>query len=221
MKISVHIDAHVFAEEKLIDRLFEEPPHYGIAGPKVMLPLAQKRGQEVSIEYDANTTVQEIQNVIAEYIWNQPIERLMPQPIFSFVTNSERMYIGDPETNFPFLLGKYLDQKHSNHITVCILVCCDAGAVGPREGELRFFFHSSEAGEHHEPHIHVQHTGHQFEASVKISDGEILAGELPGKFAKKAKKEILDHQQYYYECWNKLTDGLEVDVNHGRHLIQY
>ena len=145
----------------------------------------------------------------------------MPQPIFSFITNSERMYIGDPKTNFPFLLGKYLDQKHSNHITVCILVCCDAGAVGPREGELRYFFHSSEAGEHHEPHIHVQHTGHQFEASVKISDGEILAGELPGKFAKKAKKEILDHQQYYYECWNKLTDGLEVDVNHGRHLIQY
>ena len=40
MNVLVHIEAHAFAEEKLCDQDFDNPPHYGIVGPEIMLPLA-------------------------------------------------------------------------------------------------------------------------------------------------------------------------------------
>lgn len=30
---------------------------------------------------------------------------------------------------------------------------------------------------------------------------------------KRASKKIMDNQRYLMECWNKLTDGLRIDLN--------
>ena len=49
----------------------------------------------------------------------------------------------------------------------------------------------------------------------------IIAGELPSKYAKMAKKKILSDQEYFYNCWNTMTDGLQVDINHHYGYIKY
>ena len=30
---------------------------------------------------------------------------------------------------------------------------------------------------------------------------------------KRAKKKILDNKRFLLECWNKMTDGMKVDIN--------
>lgn len=118
------------------------------------------------------------------------------------------------------ILKKYLDPNNIGTITFSVLVSCDAGGVA-REGPLRYFVHSHEAGSHHEPHIHVRDNAYEHEASIRISDGEIIAGELPSKYAKMAKTKILSDQEFFYNCWNTLTDGLQVDINHHYGYIEY
>ena len=221
MIIRVQIEAHAFAEEKLIDWVFEDPPHYGIVGPEVMLPLAQARGKIISVEYSELTTLKDFEIAVTKQIWDRPFEPWMTRPFFSFVVENERLFIGNPNANFSYLLAKYIDQDNSRQIKVCFLVCNDAGVIEPRGGQLRYFMRSHEEGKHHVPHVHVEHVGHQFEATVQISNGEILAGKLPGKYGVKVKKEILENQEYYYDCWNKLTDGLKADVNQHFHLVYY
>jgi len=40
-----------------------------------------------------------------------------------------------------------------------------------------------------------------------------LDGNIPSKALRKARKKILDNKQFLLECWNKMTDGLKVDIN--------
>lgn len=221
MYIKVLIQAHAYAEEKLYDTCFSEPPHYGIAGPEVMAPLAQCRNQTFEIPYDENTSISEFQASIDNGIWGFSSKQLICTPRFTIEYNGERFEIENPSASFSQLLSKYFDPESTGKITVCYLVCCDAGSVGPDEGKLRYYVHSRESGKHHEPHIHVTDVEERYSASISIATGEILAGELPSKYGKIAKKEILGKQDYYYNCWNTLTDGLKVDINHHFGYIQY
>lgn len=134
--------------------------------------------------------------------------------------DDERYYIDNDGQNFSELLEKYLDPNHTGTIVVGILVSCNAGDVGG-VWPLRFYVRSRESGSHHEAHIHVSDIGHQHEAAVRISDGEVIAGKLPRKLAKLAKESILADQEYFYKCWNTMTDGLKVDINHHYGYIQY
>lgn len=221
MNINVFIQAHAYAEEKLFDRCFLEPPHYGIVGPEVMAPLAQNRDHTFVVHYDEYTTVSEFQESIDGLIWGFSSKELLCRPRFTFIYQDERFEIDDPSSSFAFLLHKYLDPESTGTITVCYLVCHDAGSVGPNEGRLRYYVYSHEAGKHQEPHIHVKDAEHNFKASVSIATGEIIVGSLPGKYRKIAKKEILSKKDYYYNCWNTLTDGLKVDINHHFGYIHY
>ena len=221
MYINVLVQAHAYAEEKLLDRCFSEPPHYGIVGPEVMAPLAQYRDHAFVVFYDKNTTVSEFQERVDLSIWGFSSKELLIRPRFTFVYKGERFEIDDPSSSFVLLLHKYFDPENTGTISVCYLVCHDAGSVGPVEGRLRYYVHSHEAGKHQEPHIHVKDAEHVFEASVSIANGDIIVGSLPGKYKKIAKKEILSNQEYYYNCWNTLTDGLRVDINHHFGYIQY
>ena len=82
-----------------------------------------------------------------------------------------------------------------------------------REDGVRYYMHSKEAGSHHEPHVHVDYR-HEATASVAIKDGELLDGVLPLKVLKRVRKRIMDNQKFLFECWNKMTDGLYVDIDH-------
>lgn len=220
MEIKIRLDIHAYAEEQLCDGCFDDPPFYGINGPEVMLPLSKRRNSQISFQYDENTSLIDFLATIKQAVWGADgVSELAPAE-YAFLFDGERFYINDERQNFMYLLSKYIDPNSTGTITVSILVSCDAGDVG-REGPLRFYVHSRESGRHSEAHIHVCDSGHQFEASIRISDGKIMAGKLPGKLAKLAKKKILSDQEYFYNCWNTMTDGLEVDINHHYGYIQY
>lgn len=220
MNVTVKLEIHAYAEEKLRDEMLDDLPFYGIHGPEIMRPLSEKRGCCFSLEYDETTHASDVMKAVKQTIWGRDGEPEGSSTSYSFLQNKERYYITDNTCNFRKLLSKYLDPNNTGCITVCVLVSCDAGEVGS-EWPLRFYVYSHESGRHNEAHIHVRDVGHRYEASVRISDGEIIAGELPAKYAKLAKRKILSDQAYFYNCWNTMTDGLKVDINHHYGYIQY
>ena len=220
MTVFVHLEAHAFAEEKLCDQDFDNPPHYGIIGPEVMLPLAQSRGRTIEVKYDEKTTLKEFRAILNEEIWGRQLDNDVTDPIMSFLISEERYYVDNPEAKLSPVLEKHIDKHRTGHITVCFLVCCDAGRIEPKSGPLRYEIHSREACSHHEPHVHVEDAGHKFKAVVSITSGTVLAGTL-GKYESSARKVILENQPYYYHCWNTLSDGIKVDINHHYQLINY
>lgn len=74
---------------------------------------------------------------------------------------------------------------------------------------------------HNEPHVHVRDTGYEYEASLALKDGRILAGSFPRKLLKKAQRKLVEEQAYFLRCWNTQTDGLTVDINHHFGYIKY
>lgn len=220
MELKIELEIHACAEEQLCDQYFDDPPFFGINGPEIMLPLSKKRGQAVICECNEQTRVADIINAVKRDIWGSDGEPEWAPVSYTFLANGERYYITDNKCDFSTLRHKYLDPKNTGVITVGILVSCDAGDVGGVY-PLRFCVRSREAGNHHEAHVHVHDVGHQYEASVRISDGEIIAGKLPRKLAKLAKESILADQEYFYNCWNTMTDGLKVDINHHYGYIKY
>ena len=52
------------------------------------------------------------------------------------------------------------------------------------------------------------------EASISILNGTILSGKAPKKVLKIVQKRIRDNQEYLLSCWNKLTDGISIDVEY-------
>lgn len=71
---------------------------------------------------------------------------------------------------------------------------------------------SREAGRHNLPHVHVDYR-HETSATVSLYDGEMIEGDIPKKVMKRVKGKVLDNQRYLMECWNKMTDGLCVNLN--------
>lgn len=86
-----------------------------------------------------------------------------------------------------------------------------AGDIWVEDG-LRYYMQSKEAGRHHLPHIHVDYR-HESSATVSLYDGEMIEGDIPKKVMKRVKAKVLNNKKYLMECWNKLTDGLRVDLN--------
>lgn len=220
MKLTVKLEIHAYAEEKLCDEYFDDPPFFGINGPEIMLPLSKKRGQSFVFEYYEQTRVIDIINAVRREIWEDNGEPEWSPVSYAFLIDGERYYIDDGNHDFLTLKSKYLDPQNAGTITIGVLVSCNAGDVGGVH-PLRFYVRSREAGNHHEAHVHVRDVGHQYEASVRISDGEVIAGKLPKKLAKLAKESILADQEYFYNCWNTMTDGLKVDINHHYGYINY
>ena len=220
MNIQIKFEIHAFAEEKLCDECFDDAPYYGINGPEIMCPLSVKRNHRMVFQYDTQTSLEDIINAVKHEIWGDSEAQEHAPVNYAFLVHNERYYIADSLKNFLKLLPRYLDPDNTGIITLCILVSCAAGDVA-REGPLRYYVHSREAGRHNEPHIHVCDTSHEYEASVRISDGKVIAGYLPRKYEKIAKDKILSDQDYFYECWNTRTDGLQADINHHYGYIAY
>ncbi len=58
---------------------------------------------------------------------------------------------------------------------------------------------------HNIPHIHARYA--EFEASINISDGEILAGSLPRKQLRLVQAWIELHQDELYADWTLAIEG--------------
>ena len=221
-RLVVHIEAHSFAGEELHDEYFDDAPGYAIAGPLIMAPLVPVRGKDFEIFYEKSSTLGDIEYKIERLIWDPSLfeEHLFFGVRFCFVSGLERYSVDNPNQNFEYIKDKYLDTDHLDRIEVCFLISHTAGAVEPKQGPLRYYMHSREKGKHHQPHVHVYVKGQGGEASVMILTGKVV-GNIPPKYKKMASEQVLNNQRYYLECWNKLSDGLSVDINHALGLIGY
>ncbi len=219
MKIKIRLDIHAYAEEKLCDNQLE-PPDYGLHGPEIVKPYADKRNSVLEYEYSNKTCIADIVDYIENLIWGDNQNEIIVRGVYSFLFEENRYYIDNPSANFSNILETYLDPQKTGMIICSILINCNAGMVA-EDGKLRFWVNSKESGKHNVAHVHVRDVGYQYEASIRISDGEIIAGKLPRKLARQAKEKILEDQDYFIKCWNTLTDGLQVDINRHYNYIKY
>ena len=49
---------------------------------------------------------------------------------------------------------------------------------------------------------------------IDIPTGEILAGEMPGKYMKQIKNKVEKNRGFLIDCWNNMTDGINVDIDY-------
>lgn len=218
MNLCIYLEVHAYAEDELCDEVFDDAPFYGINGPEIMHPLAINRGTHFNLDYNEHTLTKDIVLAIKKKLGYDNLEISAPVR-YSFLVGTERYYF-DFNADFSSLLTKYLDPDNTGSITVGLLVSCNAGDVG-REDGLRYFVHSRESGRHNLPHIHVEDAGHNYEVSLAIETGDLLAGHMPGKLLKKARKKLDKEKSYFMDCWVKMTDGLVPDINHHFGSIGY
>ena len=128
-------------------------------------------------------------------------------PIY-ILENLELVEIEDPTIPLS-TISKYYDISKALHIF--FVLSNQAGDIWVEDG-LRYYMHSKEAGRHNLPHIHVDYK-HECSATISLYDGKMVDGDMPRRVMKRASKKIMDNQRYLMECWNKLTDGLRIDLN--------
>ena len=82
-----------------------------------------------------------------------------------------------------------------------------------REGQIHYYMQSREYGKHNRAHVHVN-AGDRYSAAIDILTGEILAGEIPGKYMKQIKNKVEENREFLIDCWNNMTDGINVDIDY-------
>ena len=212
---------HFYCEDQICDEAFFAPDNdtSGVIPMTIMIPLRGKRFFECDVVYSGQTTVGEVLEQIVDS-FNLDEDYLINEATVYFLGENDRFNVFDRGINFLFLKNKYFDPDKTDKISIEILIGVDAGCVDEYE-TLRFYFHSKESGSHNEPHVHVCNLSREYEASISLVTGKLLAGEMPRKLLKKARKRIKDRQWDFLNWWNALTDGLKVDVNHSLGLIEY
>ena len=222
MEICFKIEVHFYLAEQLFDEILDDDfDSRGILGPELILPLRKNRNCTLQYQYTMATTIGEAIQAIIQRVEGANTENyVVSDDCVNFLHGTERYQIADTALNLRNLIEKYLDSHKTGNIRVQILNCADAGGICYEDG-IRYYMHSHEAGKHNEPHVHVEDTGHNYEASIALSDGRILAGEFPRKLLKKAQKKIYEDNAYFFECWQAKTDGLIPDINHHYGYIKY
>ena len=51
------------------------------------------------------------------------------------------------------------------------------------------------------PHVHINGVG--FAAKIRISNGDLLAGDAPGRILRQARRWVEDHRATLLEMWNE------------------
>lgn len=161
------------------------------------------------IEYGEAVTIRDIQKMISDRIgfeWS----RFLNMPMHTaFFCDGQIVHINDHEVKL-HTIRKWYDI--SKEFVLYFILCDQAGTIWLDDG-LRYYMHSRESGRHNTPHIHVDYRNEEG-VSLSLVDGRVLDGRIPAKAMKKARKRILENQRFLLECWNKYTDGLQVDIDH-------
>ena len=214
MKVKVLLEAHAYAGNEIRDYYFEERPSYAIAGPEAMEPLDRLRNKYYEFEYSPGLTLSGFEKMVKQLVFGDDLEEYGDLADFYLKYDDQRFLIYDQDASFEYIRKKYLDPMNTEMVTVCFMVSHNAGVIDPKDGPLRFEVHSHEAGKHHEAHIHVKELNKGNEASYRIRDGKRMDGFLPRKYEKIAVSTISKDKEYYFWCWNTMSDGLKVDINY-------
>lgn len=131
-----------------------------------------------------------------------------PLPL-NILVNDKLIYVENLNFNFEDFINKY---GIESGLKVFLIYMNQAGSIWKDDG-VEYYMNSKESGSHNRPHVHIDYN-HEYEASIAIDNGDILAGKIPGKILKIARKRIADEKEFLFECWNTKTDGLKIDINH-------
>lgn len=122
--------------------------------------------------------------------------------------------------NYDTLLQKLEDEFGKREIYDMFFVFSALQGDVWREGQIRYYMQSSEAGSHNTPHVHVN-IAHTASASISIIDGTILAGKIPQKYKSEITQKVRRNREYLIQCWNTMTDGINVDINYGMGITTF
>lgn len=112
--------------------------------------------------------------------------------------------------NLDMKISKYVE-VYGSDIYIFLMATGERGADIWRENGIRYYMHSNENTKHNEPHVHVK--SGEYSASIRISDGKILAGELPRKKKKYIINRVLRGKDELLFCWKTKTNGLQVEIS--------
>ena len=200
MKINVEVQILEGAWSYICEKILREPS------------TKDRRLFEIEIEYDSNTTL----GKVAEQIMiSKQLNKYnnYKNVIVAFRNGEMRYKICDEDAIFEVALEKYLDPFDKKKIYVEVFILCATGRIDAEDGVV-YYMHSNEGNRHNEPHVHISEISfNPREATISILTGKVLAGEMPKKLIKKAREKILANREFFIECWNTKTNGLEVDVN--------
>ena len=163
---------------------------------------------DFDLDLVASSSIENISNAIVERIGFDKSKFAESYLRIYLLENGEFVEIITPTVCIS-TLSKYYDIREDLHIF--FMLSNQAGDIWVEDG-LRYYMQSKEAGRHHLPHIHVDYR-HESSATVSLYDGEMIEGDIPKKVMKRVKEKVLNNKKYLMECWNKLTDGLRVDLN--------
>lgn len=225
MNYIFHITVHVYAEEKLDDRvLVLHSKNYGIVGKDIITPLRKINGKEYYIK-----NVQDVFKI--EELWDWIDFKLYGNSdIIDFVQeynivekylifNNLRYMIEDTNKSLLFYLHK-MGILETEKINIQLLINSDAGTIFKDDG-IRYYIHSKESGRHNTPHVHVD-IRHEVSGTFSLIDGIQLSGEgIRKSDVNKIKNMIKSKKKELIKYWNEHTDGLTVDLNQALGLIQY
>ena len=167
---------------------------------------------EFVFEYGENDTIDVLVRELfkkMDYYYDSAFE-YGPLPLF-FMQDKTLYRIEDLSMNFMSLMDRLNIDK--DNLLIYLIYCHQAGSVLPKEDGISYRMYSKEHGKHNIPHIHIEYDGYK-EASISILNGTVLSGKAPKKVLKIVQKRIIDNQEYLLSCWNKLTDGISIDVEH-------
>lgn len=213
MKLLLDITIHLYVEEKIDDDLLLN--RFDICGlfAQEEIDLLRKfRTAKLSLECDREITVGRVNQFIYSSLENLD-QRVPEDKTIFYINGHDRWNAEDDNAKLIPFAEKYLNYSDNSSLIVEIWVSMNAGAIFEEDG-LRYSMHSREAGRHHIPHVHVRDTQYEFDATLSLEDGSILAGSLSSKLLKKAQKRILNNRDFFYDCWQQRTDGFCPDINH-------
>lgn len=231
MNFILHLTVHVYAEEKLDDRvLTKHSKNYGIVGKEIIAPLRKINGKEYCLKnVQDNFNVEELWNWIDFKLYGKSLK---PEnnKILNFVQeynivekylifNNLRYTVENTKKSLLYYIHK-MGIAETETINIQLLVNSDAGTIFEDDG-IRYYMHSKEAGKHNTPHIHVD-IRHEISGSFSFIDGKQLSdGKIKKNDIKKIEKMIINNKEKLIKYWNEHTDGLTVDLNQAFGLIQY
>lgn len=170
-----------------------------------------ERDSNLELEYvlEQNTTMSDIQKAICGKMDKQIGELCRSCQCICIKSQQDFIMIENMNITVEILLRKF---QIEGNLQVYFVFSALQGDIW-REGQIHYYMQSHEFGKHNRPHVHVN-AGGKYSASIDILTGEILAGELPGKYMKQIKNKIEENCEFLIDCWNNMTDGINVDIDY-------
>lgn len=231
MNYIFRITVHVYAEEKLDDRVLTlHSRNYGIVGKEIIAPLRKINGKEYCLKnVQDRFSVEELWNWIDLKLYGNNLKSENDN-ILNFIQeynivqkylifNNLRYTVENIKKPILYYLHKMgISEKET--INIQLLINSDAGTIFEDDG-IRYYMYSKEAGKHNTPHVHVD-IRHEVSGSFSLIDGKQLSGgRIKKSDVKSIERMIMNRKEELVKYWNEHTDGLTVDLNQALGLIKY